>query len=145
MRLEKNPVWTFCSLALMALFALSNADAALLFQDRHTGANGEQVVYRFEANVQPAVAAIEQSKAVKAATTWATQYYGLRSMTVANAQERMMPTHFWLVALTSRNAGKAISTMRWCYQTVPWLSRKFLGKISPSALIRLMSPKTPSW
>jgi hypothetical protein len=28
----------------------SNAGAALLFQDRYVGANGEETIYRFEAN-----------------------------------------------------------------------------------------------
>ena len=38
--------------------------------------------------------------------TWATHYYGLGNVAVANAQERMMPTHFWLVALTVPERGK---------------------------------------
>jgi hypothetical protein len=107
MRLERIPVFAVFSLALAGLLATSNADAALLFQDRHAGANGEETIYRFEANAAATTAPIEQAKAVKVAAAWAAQYYGIGSLTVANAQERSMPIHFWLVAFSAPGPSKA--------------------------------------
>ncbi len=106
MGFKKRPVLTLFSSGFLALLAQSSANASLLFQDRHLGPDGEQVVYRFEANAQSAAEMVEQSKAIKTAVTWATQYYGLGSVAVATAQERIMPTHFWLVALTVPERGK---------------------------------------
>jgi hypothetical protein len=40
------------------------------------------------------------------ATVWATQYYGIGNLTVANAQERSMPIHFWLIAFTAPGQSK---------------------------------------
>ena len=101
MRFERNPVLAFLSAAGMAFLAASNANAALLFQDRHAGASGEETVYRFEANPASTTSPIEQSKAVKVATGWAAQYYGISSLSVVNTQERMMPIHYWLIALAA--------------------------------------------
>lgn len=106
MRFERSSVVAFFSSAFVALLAASNAGAALLFQDRHAGANGEETIYRFEANAASTVSPIEQSKAVKVATVWAAQYYGIGNLTVANAQERSMPFRFWLIALTAPGQSK---------------------------------------
>jgi hypothetical protein len=107
MRLEAKSVLAFFPSALMALLALSNASAALLFQDHHAAANGEETIYRFEASAASATSPIEQPKVVKAATVWATQYYGIGNLTVANAQERSMPIHFWLIAFTVPGQSKS--------------------------------------
>ncbi len=106
MGFKKRPVLALFSSGFLALLAQSSANASLLFQDRHLGPDGEQVVYRFEAKAQSAAETVEQSKAIKTAVTWATQYYGLGSVAVAMAQERMMPTHFWLIALTAPDQSK---------------------------------------
>ena len=90
----------------MALLAASNTGAALLFQDRHAGANGEETIYRFEAKAASTASPIEQSKAVKVATAWAAQYYGIGNLTVSNAQERSMPFHFWLIAFAAPGQSK---------------------------------------
>jgi hypothetical protein len=107
MRFERIPVLTGFWLALAGLLAVSSADAALLFQDRHAGANGEETIYRFEANAATTTAPIEQAKAVKVATAWAAQYYGNGNLMVANAQERSMPIHFWLIAFSAPGQSKA--------------------------------------
>jgi hypothetical protein len=106
MRFERSSAVALFSSLFIALLAVSNVSAALLFQDRHAGANGEETIYRFEANAASTSSPIEQSKAVKLATTWAPQYYGIGNLTVANAQERSMPIHFWLVALTAPGQSK---------------------------------------
>lgn len=106
MRLERIPVLAVFSLALAGLLQASSADAGLLFQDRHAGSNGEDTTYRFEANAAATTAPIEQAKAVKVATAWATQYYGIGNLTVANAQERSMPFHFWLIAFAAPGQSK---------------------------------------
>ena len=49
---------------------------------------------------------IEQSTAVRAATVWPTRYYGIGNLTIANAQERSMPIHFWLSAFTAPGQSK---------------------------------------
>ena len=105
MRFERNSALAFFSSAFVALLAVSNAGAALLFQDRHAG-NGEETIYRFEANAASTSSPIEQSDAVKVATVWAAQYYGIRTLAVANTQERSMPIHFWLVAFTAPGQSK---------------------------------------
>src|ERR1700751_777125 len=92
--------------ALAAVIAVSNASATLLFQDRHAGANGEETIYRFEAKAASAASPIEQAKAVKVATAWAAQYYGIGNLTIANAQERSMPFHFWLIAFAAPGQSK---------------------------------------
>ena len=107
MRFERNPLLTFFSSAVVALLAVSNADAALLFQDRHAGANGEETIYRFEASAPSASSMVEQSKAVKVATVWAAQYYGIGSLRIANAQERSIPIHYWLIAFTAPGQSNA--------------------------------------
>jgi hypothetical protein len=101
MRFERHPILAVFSLASAILLAVGNAGAALLFQDRHAVANGEETVYRFEANAISATSPIEQSKAVKVAAVWAAQYYGIGNLTVANAQERSMPFHFWLIVFSA--------------------------------------------
>ncbi|MBV8482510.1 MAG: hypothetical protein JO077_06550 [Verrucomicrobia bacterium] len=101
MRFERNTFLAVFSSAFVALLAASRADAALLFQDRHAGANGEETIYRFEAKAASTASPIEQSKAVKVATVWAAQYYGIANLTVANTQERSMPIHYWLIAFTT--------------------------------------------
>ena len=106
MRFERNSVLAFFSSAFAALLAASDASAALLFQDRHSGANGEETIYRFEANAASTASPIEQSKALKVATAWAAQYYGIGNLTVASAQERSMPIHFWLIAFTAPGQSK---------------------------------------
>jgi hypothetical protein len=107
MRFERIPVLAVFSLALAGLLTASNAGAALLFQDRHAGANGEETIYRFEANPAATTSPIEQTKAVKVATAWAAQYYGIGNLTLANAQERSMPIHFWLIAFSAPGQSKA--------------------------------------
>jgi hypothetical protein len=104
--MRRNSVLAFFSAALLTLLAASDGSAALLFQDRHTGANGEETVYRFEASAASAASPIEQTKAVKVATGWAAQYYGISKLTVANAQERSMPIHYWLIAFTAPGQSK---------------------------------------
>jgi hypothetical protein len=106
MRFERHSVLAFFSLAFVALLAASDASAALLFQDRHARVNGEETIYRFEAKAASTASPIEESKAVKVATVWAVQYYGISNLTVANAQERSMPFHFWLIALTPPGQAK---------------------------------------
>jgi hypothetical protein len=106
MRFERNSVLAFFSPAFAALLAASDASAALLFLDRHAGANGEETIYRFEAKAASADSPIEQSKAVKVATVWAAQYYGIGNLTVANTQERSMPIHYWLIAFTAPGQSK---------------------------------------
>lgn len=106
MRFERKSVLAFFSSAFMALLAASDASAALLFQDRHACANGEETFYRFEAKAASTASPIEQSKAVKVATAWAAQYYGIGNLTVANAQERSMPFHFWLIAFAAPGQSK---------------------------------------
>lgn len=101
MRLERRPVSAFFSLVLVALLAINNVHAALLFQDHHAGANGEETIYRFEASAPSASSMVEQSKAVKVATVWAAQYYGIGNLRIANAQERSIPIHYWLIAFTA--------------------------------------------
>jgi hypothetical protein len=106
MRFKRKCILPCFWLALPALLLVGRANAALLFQDRHGGANGEETIYRFEANAASTASPIEQSKAVKAATVWASQYYGIGNLTVNYAQERSMPFHYWLVALTAPGQSK---------------------------------------
>jgi hypothetical protein len=106
MRFERNSVLAIFSSAVVALLAASNTHGALLFQDRHAGANGEETIYRFEAKAASTGSLIEQSKAVKLATAWAAQYYGIGNLTVSNAQERSMPFHFWLIAFAAPGQSK---------------------------------------
>ena len=127
MRFERNSGLAFFLSALVALLAASDASAALLFQDRHAGANGEETIYRFEANAASTASPIEQAKAVKVATGWAAQYYGIGNLIVANGQERSMPIHFWL-HLQRRANPKAEPITRLCCRMAPWLSRRFLVK-----------------
>jgi hypothetical protein len=104
---QRMRFWFPTVVALVVVFlAASNANAALLFQDRHAGANGEETVYRFEANAASTTSPIEQSKAVKIANVWAAQYYGISALSVANAQERMMPIHYWLIAFAAPGQSK---------------------------------------
>lgn len=107
MRFERKVVLAFFLSTFVALFVVSNASSALLFQDRHAGANGEETIYRFEAKAASTASPIEQSKAVKLATAWAAQYYGIGNLTVANAQERSMPFHFWLIAFSAPQSKSA--------------------------------------
>jgi hypothetical protein len=106
MRFERKVVLAFFLSTFVALFVVSNASSALLFQDRHAGANGEETIYRFEAKAASTASPIEQAKAVKVATAWAAQYYGIGNLTVANAQERSMPFHFWLIAFAAPGQSK---------------------------------------
>jgi hypothetical protein len=107
MRLERRPVSAFFALVFVALLAINNVHAALLFQDRHAGANGEETIYRFEVSAPSASSMVEQSKAVKVATGWAAQYYGIGNLRVANAQERSIPIHYWLIAFTAPGQSNA--------------------------------------
>jgi hypothetical protein len=106
-RFERIPVSAFLLSALVTFLTVSKAHATLLFQDRHAGANGEETTYRFEASAASTTEPIAQAKAVKAATAWATQYYGISNLTFANAQERSIPIHFWLIAFSSPGQPKA--------------------------------------
>jgi hypothetical protein len=106
MRLERVPISAFFSLVSTVLLAVSDAGAALLFQDRHANANGEETVYRFEANAISTTSMIDQPKAVKVGRVWATQYYGIGNLKVAAAQERSMPFHFWLIAFSAPGQSK---------------------------------------
>jgi hypothetical protein len=106
MRLERNSVLALFSSAFVALLAASDASAALLFQDRHAGANGEETIYRFEAKAASTTSPIEQAKAVKLAAVWAAQYYGIGNLTVENTQERSLPIHYWLIAFTAPGQSK---------------------------------------
>ena len=106
MRFKRNSVLAFFSSACVALLAASNAGAALLFQDRHAGANGEETIYRFEAKAASTASPVEQSKAVKVATVWAAQYYGIGNLTLSNTQERSTPIHYWLIAFTAPGQSK---------------------------------------
>ncbi|HEX6567111.1 MAG TPA: hypothetical protein VF020_22665 [Chthoniobacterales bacterium] len=106
MRFERDSVLAFFSLGFAALVAASHANAALLFQDRHAGVNGEETTYRFEAEAASTASPIEQSKVVKVATVWAAQYYGIGNLTVTNTQERSMPIHYWLIAFTAPGRSK---------------------------------------
>src|ERR1700747_2088969 len=101
MLFERNSVLAFFSSAFVALLAASHANAALLFQDRHPGVNGEETTYRFEAKAASTGSPIEQAKEIKVAALWAAEYYGIGNLTVANAQERLMPFHFWLIAFAA--------------------------------------------
>jgi hypothetical protein len=107
MRFERKSVLAFFSSAFAALLSVSDANAALVFQDRHPGANGEETIYRFEAKAASTASPIDQSKAVKVATVWAAQYYGISNLTVTKAQERSMPIHYWLIAFTVPGQSKA--------------------------------------
>jgi hypothetical protein len=91
---------------VVALVVAGVVNAALLFQDRHTGANGEETVYRFETSPLATTSPIDQTRAVKVAKVWAGQYYGIAGLTVANAQERSLPIHFWLIAFTAPGQSK---------------------------------------
>jgi hypothetical protein len=106
MRLERVPISAFFSLVSTVLLAVSDAGAALLFQDRHANANGEETVYRFEANAISTTSMIDQPKAVKVGRVWATQYYGIGNLKAAAAQERSMPFHFWLIAFSAPGQSK---------------------------------------
>lgn len=106
MRFERNFVLAIFSSTVVALLAASDAHGTLLFQDRHAGANGEETIYRFEAKAASTASPIEQSRAVKVATAWAAQYYGIGNLTIANAQERSMPFHFWLIAFAAPGQSK---------------------------------------
>ena len=107
MRFQRAPISAFFSLVSTVLLAVSDVDAALLFQDRHASANGEETVYRFEASAISAASMVEQSKAVKVAITWATEYYGIGNLKLATAQERAMPFHFWLIAFSAPQSKSA--------------------------------------
>ena len=106
MRFGGRPVLAVLFFTLPVLLAVSSVNAALLFQDRHAGANGEETIYRFEANAAPSTSIIEQAKAVKVAAVWAARYYSIGNLTVANAQERSMPIHFWLIAFAASGQSK---------------------------------------
>jgi hypothetical protein len=94
-------------LAVLATFVIvSPARATLLFQDRHVDLSGQETVYRFEATVAPTASMVNQEKALQTAISWATPYYGLRVPGIAEIQQRSMPMHFWLVALTVPGHGK---------------------------------------
>ena len=89
-----------------ALLALPAADAALVFQDRHTDSGGAQIVYSFETNSQETASPVDQTQATKVATTWAAKYYKLPAPSVVSVQTRSMPIRFWLIQLSASVAGK---------------------------------------
>jgi hypothetical protein len=107
MRFQRHGVLAVVSSALAALLPVSGANAALLFQDRHAGANGEETIYGFEANAESVTSTIDQAKAVKVAKVWADQYYGIGGLAVTNAHERTMPIHYWLIAFTVPGQAKS--------------------------------------
>jgi hypothetical protein len=89
-----------------ALLALCAADAALVFQDRHTDSGGAQIVYSFETNSQETASPVDQTQATKIATSWAAKYYKLWAPSVVSVQTRSMPILFWLIQLSASIAGK---------------------------------------
>jgi hypothetical protein len=89
-----------------ALLALHAADAALVFQDRHTDSSGTQIVYSFETNSQETASPVDQTQATKIATSWAAKYYKLWAPSVVSVQTRSMPIRFWLIQLSASIAGK---------------------------------------
>jgi hypothetical protein len=89
------------------LLHLPGVTSSVLREDRHAGANGQETVYRFEASPISAAPMVEQSKAVKVATAWATQYYGIGNLKLRTAQERAMPFHFWLIAFSAPQSKSA--------------------------------------
>ena len=89
-----------------ALLALRGADAALVFQDRHTDSGGAPIVYSFETNSQETASPVDQTQATKVATSWAAKYYKLPALSVVSVQTRSMPICFWLIQLSAPIAGK---------------------------------------
>jgi hypothetical protein len=89
-----------------ALLALRGADAALVFQDRHTDSGGAPIVYSFETNSQETASPVDQTQATKVATSWAAKYYKLPALSVVSVQTRSMPIRFWLIQLSAPIAGK---------------------------------------
>jgi hypothetical protein len=103
--LRSNSVrWLLCVFA--ALLALRAADAALVFQDRHTDPDGAQIVYSFETNSQETASPVDQTRATKIATSWAAKFYKLLAPSVVSVQTRTMPIRFWLIQLSAPVAGK---------------------------------------
>src|SRR6202022_3784055 len=88
------------------VFPLSNlccsisAKAIVLFQDRHLETNGSQLTYSFEANPPAAMSMIDQTRAIKAGTDWATRYYPLAGPKLLSASIVKTPAHFWLIRLS---------------------------------------------
>jgi hypothetical protein len=82
------------------------ADAALIFQDRHTDLGGAQIVYSFETNSQETASPVDPTQATKIATSWAAKYYKLPAPSVVSVQTRSMPIRFWLIQLSAPIAGK---------------------------------------
>jgi len=99
--------WLICTLA--SFWILQTVDAALLFQDRHVDATGQQTTYSFEANSGPIASTINESMAAKAALSWARGFYRVPGLSVVNIQERTMPAHYWLVALNLVGGEKSAS------------------------------------
>jgi hypothetical protein len=88
------------------LFTLSilccsiSAKAIVLFQDRHLETNGSQLTYSFEANPPAAMSMIDQTRAIKVGTDWATRYYRLADPKLLSASIVKTPAHFWLIRLS---------------------------------------------
>jgi hypothetical protein len=94
-------VWVFAM-----LLTTRAANAALVFQDRHTDARGVEITYSFESNSQETGSQVDRTKAGKIAASWATQYYKIQPPLVVDAQARTMPIHFWLIQLLVPVGGK---------------------------------------
>jgi hypothetical protein len=88
------------------LFTLSilccsiSAQATVLFQDRHLETDGSQLTYSFEADPPAAAGMIDQKRAAKIGTDWATHYYRLSDPKLLSASMVKTPAHFWLIRLT---------------------------------------------
>ena len=90
--------WLLFTLAILSCSIL--AKAIVLFQDRHLEADGSQLTYSFEANPPAAASMIDQKRAVKIGTDWATKYYRLADPQLLSATIVKSPAHFWLIRLT---------------------------------------------
>jgi hypothetical protein len=85
---------------LPILYCSISAKAIVLFQDRHLEADGSQLTYSFEADPHAASSMIDQKRAVKIGTNWATYYYRLADPKLLSATIVKSPAHFWLIRLT---------------------------------------------
>lgn len=90
--------WLLCTLII--LYGSISAKAIVLFQDRHLEADGSQLTYSFEADPHAAANMIDQKRAVKIGTDWATYYYRLADPKLLSATIVKSPAHFWLIRLT---------------------------------------------
>jgi hypothetical protein len=89
-----------------ALLALPAADAALVFQDRHTDSGGAQIVYSFETNSQETASPVDQTQATKVATTWAAKYYKLPAPSVVSVRTRKHADPFLVDSIMGADRGQ---------------------------------------